>query len=78
MKTYFNDEYFTSVINGFENCEEVDAVALGGSRSTGENDHTSDYDIYVYCNSQLSLEKKAEIVKPYCNEAEIGNHYWEL
>ena len=78
MKTYYNDEFFSKIINGFEMCDEVDAVALGGSRSTGESDDNSDYDIYVYCTKELSPEKKAEIVTPYCNESEICNHYWEL
>lgn len=78
MKTYFNDEIFSAIINGFEKLDEVDAVVLGGSRSTGESDLASDYDIYVYCKEELSLEKKAEVVKPHCSEAEIGNHYWEL
>lgn len=55
---YFNDEYFTSVIDGFEKLDEVDTVVLGGSRSTGECDAKSDYDIYVYCSAELSLEKK--------------------
>lgn len=78
MNTYYNDEFFSSIINGFEQCDEVDAVVLGGSRSTGESDVKSDYDIYVYCTKELSAEKKSEIVKPYCSEAEICNHYWEL
>lgn len=75
---YFNDEYFTSVIDGFERLDEVDAVALGGSRSTGENDAKSDYDIYVYCSGDLTLEQKSGVMSPYCKETEIGNHYWEL
>ena len=77
MKLYYNDEFFSSIINGFEALYEVDAVALGGSRSTGESDEKSDYDIYVYCTKELSTDKKAEIVKPYCSEAEIANCYWE-
>ena len=78
MKTYYNDEFFSAIINGFEALDEVDAIALGGSRSTGESDEKSDYDIYVYCKDELTAEKKAEIVKPHCSESEIANHYWEL
>lgn len=75
---YYNDELFTGIINSFEGLCEVDCVVLGGSRSTSENDATSDYDIYVYCSEELSLEKKSEAVLPFCQNAEIGNHYWEL
>ena len=74
---YFNDEYFTSVIDGLKKLDEVDAVVLGGSRSTGECDVKSDYDIYVYCSAELSSEKKGDVLKPFCSVTEIGNHYWE-
>lgn len=78
MAVYFNDEYFSSIINSFEKLDEIDAIVLGGSRSTSEYDEKSDYDIYVYCNSELSLEQKNNAVTPFCSEAEIGNRYWEL
>lgn len=74
---YYNNEFFTNIINGFENAGEVDCVALGGSRSTGENDEKSDFDVYVYLSSELSDEKMAEIVTPHCSVSEIGNRYWE-
>ena len=42
--------------------EEVEAIALGGSR-TGENyDEKSDYDVYLYC--LLMFQRKKE--KSYC------------
>ena len=78
MATYFNDEYFSSIVNSFESLEEVDAVVLGGSRSTEVYDANSDYDIYVYCKGELTSEQKRIAVEPFCSEAEIGNHYWEL
>lgn len=74
---YFNDPYLTDIINGFEKADEVDSVVLGGSRSTGENDEKSDFDIYVYLCADLSDEKKAAIVTPHCSVSEIGNRYWE-
>lgn len=74
---YFNDEYFTSVIDGLKKLDEVDAVVLGGSRSTGESDAKSDYDIYVYCSAELLPEKKGDVLKPFCSVTEIGNYYWE-
>ncbi len=78
MTKYINEDNLNSIILGFENLKETDAVVLGGSRSTGTNDENSDYDIYVYLNSQLDNETKRKTVMPFCITAEIGNHYWEL
>lgn len=75
---YFNNEHFTNVINAFEAYDEVDCIALGGSRSTGECDEKSDFDVYVYCNGSLSAEKKRAAVEGNCSLTEIENHYWEL
>ncbi len=61
----------------FETLEQIEAIALGGSRS-GENfDEKSDYDVYVYITSPVSEEKRKEILSKYCKYMEIGNHYWE-
>ena len=57
--------------------EEVEAIALGGSR-TGENyDEKSDYDVYLYCTAHVPEEKRKELLSRYCNVMEIGNHFWE-
>ena len=57
--------------------EQVESIALGGSR-TGQNyDENSDYDVYVYCSSEISKETRTVILKKYCSTIEIGNHYWE-
>ena len=57
--------------------EQVESIALGGSRSGENYDEKSDYDVYVYCTSHISEETRADILKKYCNTMEIGNHYWE-
>ncbi|MDE5853633.1 MAG: DUF4037 domain-containing protein, partial [Ruminococcus sp.] len=57
--------------------EQVESIALGGSRSGLNYDEKSDYDVYVYCISQISEEIRADILKKYCSIMEIGNHYWE-
>lgn len=77
MNNYSSDNCFLSVISAFEKLDETDAVVLGGSRSTGINDENSDYDVYVYLNSQLDEDKKRKTVMPFCKKGEIGNHYWE-
>lgn len=57
--------------------EQVDAIALGGSRSTEIFDEKSDYDVYLYCNSAVSEDMRKEILQKYCDIMEIGNHFWE-
>ena len=37
----------------FKTLPEVEAIALGGSRATGRNDETSDYDVYIYVNKPI-------------------------
>lgn len=57
--------------------EQVEAIALGGSRSGENYDEKSDYDVYVYITAPISEEIRKEILNQYCSYMEIGNHYWE-
>lgn len=57
--------------------EEVEAIALGGSRASGACDEKSDYDVYLYCTKKIPDPKRAEILSRYCRYAEIGNSFWE-
>lgn len=57
---------------------QVDAIALGGSRSTGRHDPTSDYDVYVYTTAPISEAVRKDILKVFCSYMEIGNTFWEL
>ena len=60
------------------NIPEVEAIALGGSRSTGRNDEKSDYDIYVYITGNIDENVRRNILGKYCKYMEIGNSFWEL
>ena len=57
--------------------EEVEAIALGGSRAGENYDEKSDYDVYLYVNSPISKEKRKNILKKFCSYMEIGNSFWE-
>ena len=57
---------------------QVEAIALGGSRATGREDETSDYDVYVYLTDAVPEAQRREILDRYCRYLEIGNHFWEL
>ena len=57
---------------------QVDAIALGGSRATGRNDETSDYDVYVYTRGSIPEDSRRHILEQYCSYMEIGNAFWEM
>ena len=69
---------FQSVIHAFSALPEVEAIALGGSRSGSCFDEKSDYDIYLYCVAPVSEEIRREILEQYSSRLEIGNHFWEM
>lgn len=70
--------YFEKIIEEMSKLQAVEAITLGGSRSTGVNDDNSDYDIYIYTSDNISIEEKASILNKYCSQTELSNHYWEL
>lgn len=57
--------------------EQVEAIALGGSRATEVYDEKSDYDVYLYCNAPIEEAVRKQILEKYCSVMEIGNHFWE-
>jgi len=57
---------------------QVEAIALGGSRATGQNDEASDYDVYVYITAPIPEHERIRILEPHCRYMEIGNSFWEL
>lgn len=69
---------FETVISSFAALPEIEAIALGGSRSGVHYDETSDYDIYLYCTAPVPEETRREILEKYCSRLEISNHFWEL
>lgn len=57
--------------------DEVEAIALGGSRAGDVFDEKSDYDVYLYCTASVPVEVRDAILKKYCSRIELGNHFWE-
>ena len=58
--------------------EQVEAIALGGSRAGDNFDEASDYDIYLYCTAPVPKASREEIYAKYCSYVELGNQFWEL
>lgn len=57
--------------------DQVEALALGGSRAEDRFDASSDYDVYLYCTDPIPEEVRRGILSKYCGRMEIGNHFWE-
>ena len=57
--------------------DEVEALALGGSRAGEHFDQVSDYDVYLYCRRPIPEETRRAILSQFCSVMEIGNHFWE-
>ena len=57
----------------FSQLEQVEAIALGGSRAGQDYDQNSDYDVYVYLNSPINEAIRLNILNKYCSYIEIGN-----
>lgn len=55
----------------------VEAIALGGSRAGSVFDEKSDYDVYVYCTGNIPENDRKQLLSKYCSAMEIGNHFWE-
>ena len=56
---------------------QVEAIALGGSRAGTVFDEKSDYDVYLYCTSEIADDVRNAILTKYCSYIELGNSYWE-
>lgn len=70
--------YFEKLWNEFAKLPEIEAIALGGSRASGQFDENSDYDLYLYCSSIPTEDSRRQILGKYCSYMEIGNSFWEL
>lgn len=57
--------------------DQVEALALGGSRAGELFDESSDYDVYLYCKGRIPEEVRRDILSRYCCVMELGNHFWE-
>jgi predicted nucleotidyltransferase len=66
------------VADQFAQLSDVEAVALGGSQSTGVWDYHSDIDLYVYSKQVIPLEKRLQIVEKIgANRADMNLTFWD-
>lgn len=56
---------------------QVVAITLAGSRTSGAANQASDYDFYVYIQSDIPLEMRQTIAQEFAERIEINNQFWE-
>lgn len=61
----------------FSKLPEVSAFVLAGSSAAGNNDTFSDYDCYVYSDTEVPVAARQKIAEQYADVMEINNQYWE-
>ena len=66
-----------SLVKDLSSLNEIDAILLAGSHGSNTYDENSDYDLYVYSNSQVPLEKRIKITDKYFKYIEVANTFWE-
>lgn len=64
------------IIEEFSQIKEVKAIALGGSDVVKTEDALSDYDIYVFSDEEIPINKREEIAKKYSDNYEIHNTFY--
>ena len=66
------------LFNELSKINEIEAIALGGSRATGKHDEKSDYDVYIYTTGNIEENVRRNILSKYCKYMEISNTFWEF
>ena len=62
-------------LNDFCSIDGIQALVLGGSRTTERADEKSDYDFYVYSENGIDQEIRQKILSKYCKcIKDIRNH----
>lgn len=67
----------TALISEFSHQKGVISITIGGSRSTNSHDSSSDYDIYIYTNKEISPGVRDSILSPISQKLELNNRFWE-
>lgn len=70
--------FFENLWKEISTLNEVQSIALAGSRASEKYDEKSDYDLYIYCDTVPNDEVRKSILEKYCDYIELGNHFWEL
>jgi predicted nucleotidyltransferase len=67
------------VAERFSAFSQVEAIAVGGSLTTGVADRDSDIDLYVYTKETIPLSQRAALINEFgTTRADLNLQYWDL
>ncbi len=69
-------EMIGQIVDAFSARPEVQAIALGGSRTAGMAEPESDYDIYVFLDGDVPLDARDRLARRFDPVPEIGNTWF--
>ncbi|KAB8330233.1 DUF4037 domain-containing protein [Scytonema tolypothrichoides VB-61278] len=72
-----NNSLAQTIASEFSQLPQVIAIVLAGSQATNVYDEFSDFDIYIYTQSEIPIETRSEISQKFANRSEINNQFWE-
>ena len=66
------------IASSFATLPQVQAIALGGSQSSGTTDASSDIDLYIYSRTEIPLADREAILEQSggASKASLGLDYW--
>lgn len=64
------------ILEKFSQIADVEAIAIGGSKSAKTFDKTSDVDIYVFSRNDVQLAARESIIKEVSSKYETGEDYF--
>ena len=72
------EKFLSELVETISNWSEVVAIAEGGSQAKGNQDQTSDLDLYIYVHSEVPFVKRSTLIDPRSDDAELDNRIWEI
>lgn len=70
-------DILANIVNEFKSFECIRAIALGGSSASNYNDSISDFDLYVYTDGAVDVEKRRGIAEKFAENFEVDNNFFE-
>jgi hypothetical protein len=71
------EEFLSELVEAVSGWPEVVAIAEGGSQARCNQDQASDLDLYIYVHSEVPFVKRAMLIDPRSEDAELDNRTWE-
>ena len=66
------------IASAFAGIVGVEAVAWCGSAATKKADSLSDYDLYLYWRTPVSLDARKKVIASRASEYQLENTFWGL